>query len=278
MAARRPRLARLLSARRRADLGPARLEGRPLLRHRAARRPPARAGAHADARAQPVSRRARLPGRRARLHGGAHAARPRADGRHRAEPGPRRRLLRRPLHGRPADPVPHLQLPDAAGARRPGRAMGRRRAHRLRPAHDPAAGRRRRPAGQAPRAGLDRRAAGARLLRLQHRRHARPHDRRPLPLDAAPRGPQHLGPRPAVVPALLRPELRRARAADRGPAARPRWSTTAPRAGTAPTCTPSTAPTATTCSPRCRRCFRSCGTRCCRAEAPAGMPAARLWV
>ena len=51
------------------------------------------------------------------------------------------------------------------------------RAHRLRPAHDPEAGRRRRAAGERT-VGLDRRAADSRFLRLQHRRHARPDDRR----------------------------------------------------------------------------------------------------
>src|SRR5262249_47948061 len=52
------------------------------------------------------------------------------------------------------------------------------------------------------------------LVRLQPRRHARPHDRRAVPLDAPPR-PQPGPARPAVVPVLLRPEFLRARAADR---------------------------------------------------------------
>ena len=156
-----------------------------------------------------------LPRGRAGVHGGADRPGPPADGRAGAEPGPGGVVLRRPLHGRAADPVPHLQLP-AAG--RPG-PLGRRRAHRLRPADDPAAGRRRRPGGEVA-VAVGPRPAGAGLVRLQHRRHARPHDRRAVPLHAAPR-PQPGPARPALVPVLLRPELLRARAADRpaGPGA-----------------------------------------------------------
>ena len=53
----------------------------------------------------------------------------------------------------------------------------------------------------------------ARHVRLQHRRHARPDDRRLVPLDAAP-GPQHDRSRPPLVPVLHRSGVR-----GRGPAA-----------------------------------------------------------
>ena len=161
-----------------------------------------------------------------------------------------------------ADPLILFRIfnyPSAAGAARG--AMGRRRAHRLRPAHAPAPGRRRRPRSEHARR-LGRRAALAELLRLQHRRHARSHDRRALPFDAAPRRGQPLGARPAFVPALLRPELRRTRVS-RCRACAPAHRRQRDALGPAPTCTPSTAPTATTCSRRCRRCFPSCGARCC---------------
>ena len=141
----------------------------------------------------------------------------------------------------------------AGRSRRASMSPGRRRAHRLRPAHAAAAGRRRRPAG-AHEAGLDRGAAGAGIVRLQHRRHARSHDGRPLPEHAASRAPQHQRPRSAVVPAVLRSRLRRPHRAD--PECRHRRS--APRAGTARACTRSRAATATTCSPRSARCSRNC--------------------
>ena len=75
--------------------------------------------------------------------------------------------------------------------------------------------------------GLGRRAADPGHVRLQHRRHARPADRRLVPVDAAP-GAQPQRPRPAVVPVLLRPRLHaevpplpgRAAPATRRP---PRW-------------------------------------------------------
>ena len=162
------------------------------------------------------------------------------------------------LHGRSAHPLPHLQLPVPPRSGREGRALGRGRAHRLRPAHHPVAGRRRRPRGEDPR-GLDRGAAGARVVRLQHRRHARPHDGRPLPLDPASRRPQHLRARPPVAPLLLRSPLRGA-----GASPSPAWSprpTTARRAGTRRTSTPSRAPTATICSARSPRSSRSCAAR-----------------
>ena len=50
---------------------------------------------------------------------------------------------------------------------------------------------------------LDRRPRPARCAGVQHRRHARPHDRRPLPVHSPPR-PQHQRSGPPVVPLLLR--------------------------------------------------------------------------
>ena len=64
-------------------------------------------------------------------------------------------------HRRPADPVPHLPLP--ARTPEPRRRLGRGRAHRLRPPHDPAPGRRRRPRGRTrPTGGSTRRPCRAR--------------------------------------------------------------------------------------------------------------------
>ena len=140
------------------------------------------------------------------------AARPPLDGRHRARARARARLLRRSLHRRSAGPVSHLPLPAAAGRRRSGHAVERRRAHRLRAPHHPDAGRDRRAGGEVE-GRLDRSAAGRRLVRLQHRRHARPDDRRPLPLDAAPRA-QPQRPRPPLVPLLLRSGMERQDRAD----------------------------------------------------------------
>ncbi len=142
----RPGLAGLLPRRRRADLRQAGPEGGPVLRRGAAADDhrwswPARR-LHGPNLFPP--RAGGLPRDGAGVHGRADAAGPSPDGRAGAEPGPGGVLLRRPLHRRAADPVPHLQLP-AAG--RPG-ALGSGRAHRLRPADDPAAGRRRRPGGE----------------------------------------------------------------------------------------------------------------------------------
>ncbi len=61
-------------------------------------------------------------------------------------------------------------------------------------------------------ARLGRRAAGAGHVRLQHRRHARPADRRVVPVDPAP-GAQRQRQRAALVPVLLRPGLPRRGAA-----------------------------------------------------------------
>ena len=147
-------------------------------------------------------------------------------------------------HRRPADPVPHLPLPARGRARRS--ELGRRRAHRLRAAHDAPPGRQRRAPGARP-VGLDRRAADPGHVRVQPRRHARAHDRRSLPVHAAPR-PQPGRRRPAVVPVLLRPGVGRRGA----PGPRSRRPAGARRAtgGTARTSPPGPAPTATTSGPR----------------------------
>ena len=93
-------------------------------------------------------------------------------------------VVRRAPHRRPARAVPHLPLPAAPPSRDDG--VGRGRAHRLRPAHDPAPGRSRRPRGAHARR-VGRRAADPGLVRVQPRRHARAPHRRPLPLHAPPR-------------------------------------------------------------------------------------------
>ena len=211
---------------------------------------PAGPGRHAAARPQPLPGAARGPPRGgAGVHGGADRPGPPADGRAGAEPGPGGVVLRRPDHGRAADPLPHLQLP-AAGRPDP---LGRRRAHRLRPADDPPAGRRRRPGGQVA-VAVGPRPAGPGLVRLQHRRHARPDDRRALPLDAPPR-PQPGAARPALVPVLLRPELLRAGPADRAAGADSPRPTTGTSGGTGRASTRSRGPTATTCSAKVGKVF-----------------------
>ncbi len=58
--------------------------------------------------------------------------------------------------------------------------------------------------------------ADCRQLRLQHRRHARPHDRRAVPLHAAPRRDQPQRARSPVVPAVPRPEVFQPGATHRG--------------------------------------------------------------
>ena len=133
-------------------------------------------------------------------------------------------------------------------------ALGRRRAHRLRPADDPAAGRRRRPARCARRAGWVAAPPVPRVVRLQHRRHARPHDRRPATAPrrtacATPAARDRLS-----FPFFFDPTSTRASSRWRTP----RRPTTTPRAGTAPASTPSRAPTATTCWPRSARSSPSC--------------------
>ena len=158
-----------------------------------------------------------LPGRaglargRARLHGGGDAARPsRSMAGLALEPRARRGLLR--ASATPRDPLILFRIFNYPRVPAPTpRRLGRRRAHRLRLAHAPR---------QDDIGGLEvktperlgRCAAVAGRLRLQHRRHARSHDRRAVPLDAA-SACATLGARPAVVSVLLRPELRRARAA-----------------------------------------------------------------
>ncbi len=110
------------------------------------------------------------------------------------------------------------------------RGLGRRRAHRLRPAHDPRPGRHRRPRGAAGRrAGSTCRRTPSSFV-LQPRRHARADDRRSLPVDPRTGSATPAPPRPAVVPVLPRPVVgRRGRAAAAarrrraGPRTRARW-------------------------------------------------------
>ena len=112
------------------------------------------------------------------------------------------RLVRPARHRRPDRAVPDLPL---SARSRPGGApaLGRRRAHRLRLADDPGDRRPRWAAGPRARR-VDRRAVRPRRVRRQPRRHARPDDRGPVPVDAAP-GSQHERRRSAVVPVLHRP-------------------------------------------------------------------------
>ncbi len=162
---RRARLARLLPGRRRADVGPARSEGGSLLRRRARRRriPTVRAGT-------PLHGHNLFPERPPELRSAVldhldrdDATRSPPDGRHRARARTRARLLRRTLHRRPADPLPHLPLPRATRGRRVREPVERRRAHRLRTPHHPDAGRHRRARGEvASAAGSKRRRSRAR--------------------------------------------------------------------------------------------------------------------
>ena len=120
-----------------------------------------------------------------------------------------RALVRRARHGRPADPPADLQLP--------GRRCVRRRALWGVGEHTDyglltilCAGRRRRPARCSSRRRLAPGAADPWLLRVQHRRHARPHDARRLPLDTASR--RHQRERHATgsrLPLFFDPDFRR---------------------------------------------------------------------
>ena len=212
-------MARLVPARRRAHVGPAGPQGRDLLRYRARTRSPGRAGRATAARSEPLPRHSPRAGPgRAGLD--RHDDRPRshpAAGRRR-RPDPAAGLVCAPRDRRTNCPLPHLPLPA-----RPRRRLGRRRAHRLRTAHDPGHRRPRRPRGTRSE-WVDRRAVGSGGVRRQPRRHARPDDRGTLPVDAAPRRQPDRA-HQAVVPVLHRPVMgcgRPADAARRQPAARRR--------------------------------------------------------
>ena len=155
---------------------------------------------------EPAGPRPRGP----RVAGPARACRGRRHARHRDRARTRTHLVRGEPDRRSDGAVPDLPL---STGRRLG--LGCRRAHRLRVADAARPGRPRRPAGARPRR-MDRRARRARCARVQHRRHARPPDRGPVSLDAAPRQePERT--EPTVVPVLLRPVVGRR---GRAPAAR----------------------------------------------------------
>ena len=180
----------------------------------------------------------------------------------RAEPRSRRELLPRPLHRRSAHPVPHLQLSvrrAVANGDTPW-GVGEHTDYGLLTIlrQDDAGGlqvkSRSRWIDAPPIPGSFICNIGDMLDRLTARH---------LPLDAAPR-PQHVAARPAVVPVLLRPELRRPDAADRG-ARGARGRADDPRTlGPRQRPRRSRAPTATTCSTRSPRCSRNCVGTCCR--------------
>ena len=103
---------------------------------------------------------------------------------------------------------------------------------------------------------VDRRAVGSGGVRRQPRRHARPDDRGPLPVDAAPRastGPGAPGCRSRA--SSTRRGTRCARRCRSTAAHRP---TTPPAAGTARACGGGTGPTASTSRPRSPRCSPRC--------------------
>ena len=140
--------------------------------------------------------------------------------------------------------------------------MGRRRAHRLRAAYHPAAGRHRWAAGEIA-FTLDRCAADSGLVRVQHRRHARAPDAglyRSTPHRVA----QHVAARPAVVPVLLRSRLRRPDAAGRGVGEPRRHRRFRGAMGPCERAWLFGHVRAVICSIRCRRYFRSCGMRSLR--------------
>ena len=176
-----PGLARLLPRRRRADLGPAGPEGGPLLR-RGARPPTTRSCGPARRCTAPTSSPREPAGFRAAVLeymaaltrlGHALMARPRA------QPGPGGGLTS-PTHytARPAGALPHLQLPARPADR--GRTavwgVGEHTDYGVLTIlkQDDAGGLEVK--SRAARC-LGRGAARRRLVRLQHRRHARPHDR-----------------------------------------------------------------------------------------------------
>ena len=191
------------AARRRADVGQARSEGRPLLRRRAA----CHDSSAKFRRAQPPPRPDQFPPPRP----AARPARRRCSNiwprsqtlaqRLMAGPGTEhsawtRRVLRRSLHGRAAHAVPHLQLSAPTAAIPALSELRRRRAHRLWTAHDPAAGRTPAAWKCASRSQwVARNPACAWLLRVQHRRHARPHDPRSFPVSTPHRIREDAGPR-----------------------------------------------------------------------------------
>ena len=146
-------------------------------------------------------------------------------------------------HRRPDRAVPDLPLPGAA-RQRASRRVGRRRAHRLRAADAARPGRARRAAGAHARRRVARCAGRAGRAGVQHRRHARPPHRGPLPQHAAPRAqPQRARAGCRSPTSSIRrgtPRSRRCRSTDRRP------PTTPIAAGTAPACTPGPAATATT--------------------------------
>ena len=182
----------------------------------------------------------------------------------RARARPRRGLVRPRAHPRPDRAVPDLPLPAVAARCSGGAGLGSGGAHGLRAAHDPGAGRDRRPRAEDARR-VDLRAGPARRAGLQPRRHARADDRRPLPVHPAP-GPQPASVRPDLLPVLLRPRLGR-RGARRSSTATS--STTRPSAGTAPASSTSTAPTATTSSARSPRSSPTSRTKPSNSPPPA---------
>ena len=153
----------------------------------------------------------------------------------------------------PRDPLVLFRIfhyPPAAGG---DAELGRRRAHRLRPPHDPAAGRHRRAAGESPRraGSTRRRSPGAFVCNIGDMLDRMTGGR--LPLDAAPRA-QPGDARPLSFPFFFDPGWD---ARDRAAPDAARRDDVGASAGTAPASTRSTAPTATTCSPRSRRCSPS---------------------
>ena len=142
-APRRGGVAGLVPARGRADLGPTRPEGGPLLRHRAARRPSRGAVRASAARTEPLPERTGRPrSRRGDLDGRHDRSRPAAAHRDGARPGARRAVVRAHGDRRPDGAVPRLPLPAHAD-----RGVGRGRAHRLRAADLAGPGRQRRTRG-----------------------------------------------------------------------------------------------------------------------------------
>ena len=205
------RLARVVPRRRRDHLWSARPQRGPLRRRGAPGRPPARPRPPPVARGEPLPSRTPLGPLVLEWLAAMRQLADRHDASDRRRARPAGRLVRAAPHGRSDPAVPHLPLPRPPRQRDPDEyGVGEHTDYGLLTllAQDDIGGL------EVRTPTVDGSASppipGA---RVQHRRHARPDHRGPLPLDAAPRA-EHERDGPAVVPVLLRSLVGR----DRGPA------------------------------------------------------------